>query len=215
MIVSLNEIESVVLKACRGAGLSWGLAEEAAQAARRLAAGGWPWEGSLARLLRRQRGTSRPLLEGSDVRASMAGTALCPIAAGAAVSDLLAVHRRLVLHDVLAPLWLLPFAERHAAGPALVEASWEGGGVGLTGAGPIPAGASALLVGSVRWLAVELSPARAPAAGATKPAPVPAGGFTVGEAAWGELLELAALTCVPASLHSRLAGAGAGLSDND
>ncbi|NJO21709.1 MAG: DUF3726 domain-containing protein [Sphingomonadales bacterium] len=41
MIVSLNEIENLSLKACRGAGMSWGLAEEAAQAARWLAGAAW------------------------------------------------------------------------------------------------------------------------------------------------------------------------------
>ena len=41
MIVSLNEIESLALKSARGAGMSWGLAEEAASR-RVLARGAFP-----------------------------------------------------------------------------------------------------------------------------------------------------------------------------
>ena len=44
MIVSFNEIETTILKAARGAGMEWGLAEEAAQAARFLARLGLPFE---------------------------------------------------------------------------------------------------------------------------------------------------------------------------
>ena len=54
MIVSLNEIESLALKAARGAGMSWGLAEEAAVAASWLAARSLPWAETLADLLAQQ-----------------------------------------------------------------------------------------------------------------------------------------------------------------
>ena len=49
MHASLNEIESLCKKAARGAGLSWGLAEEAGKAARWLSAHGLDGPGVLAR----------------------------------------------------------------------------------------------------------------------------------------------------------------------
>ncbi|MEL7259121.1 MAG: DUF3726 domain-containing protein, partial [Pseudomonadota bacterium] len=39
---SLNEVESLARKAARGAGYSWGLAEEAGKATRWTCAAGWP-----------------------------------------------------------------------------------------------------------------------------------------------------------------------------
>ena len=50
---------------------------------------------------------------------------------------------------------------------------------------------------------------------ATTPAPAPVGPVTIAQAAWDVLNDLAARTYVPATEASRLAGAGAGLTDND
>ena len=62
MIVSLNEIEGLSYKAARGAGMSWGLAEEAAFATRWLAVRDANWSGSLIALLERQGDTAAPAL---------------------------------------------------------------------------------------------------------------------------------------------------------
>ena len=47
MKISFNEIAMTVLKAARGAGLEWGLAEEAAEAGRWLAGFYLPWAAAL------------------------------------------------------------------------------------------------------------------------------------------------------------------------
>jgi hypothetical protein len=215
MIVSLNEIETVVLKACRGAGMSWGLAEDAAQAARWLAGREPTWDASLATLLaaRQAETVSVPSLANRDIRATRPQTALCAIHSGAVVSDLLGLHGRLMLHDVLAPLWLLPFAARHAGPDCDVALIWHGGRIHLHDndvhhqAGPHRLGA-----GRLATLTVE----RVDRAGATAvPGGAPHGGIAVDEAAWASLLQLGTRTYVPASIHSRATGAGAGLLDND
>ena len=48
--LSLNEVESLAAKVGRGAGFSWGLAEEIGRGARQLAQGGLPWAEALLAL---------------------------------------------------------------------------------------------------------------------------------------------------------------------
>src|SRR4029078_635119 len=67
MIVSRNEIESLALKAARGAGMSWGLAEEASVGAGWLADSALPWAGTLTALPAQVHTTSAPQV---DVSAS-------------------------------------------------------------------------------------------------------------------------------------------------
>jgi hypothetical protein len=214
MIVSLNEIESTVLKACRGAGLSWGLAEEAGQAARWLAARRIAWEASLVRLLTDRDGVSAPVLVETEIRPSLAGTAVCSIQAGAAVSDLIGWRGKMIVHDLLEPLWLLPFAARHAEGATLIEMTWVGGSVRLV-SGDICDG-SEITVLDARQIA-HLTVALLPSDPRQQPlrAQQQSNGMTVDDASWAELGRLAHRTYVPASMQSRLAGAGAGLLDND
>ena len=49
--LSLNEVEMIALKAARGAGMAWGMAEDAGRAARWLAGCGQDWAGSLLAVL--------------------------------------------------------------------------------------------------------------------------------------------------------------------
>lgn len=49
--LSLNEVETIAAKAARGAGLSWGGAEEIGKAARVMATAGANWDGLLLDLL--------------------------------------------------------------------------------------------------------------------------------------------------------------------
>jgi hypothetical protein len=49
--LSLNEVETIAAKAARGAGLSWGGAEEIGRAARAMARAGLPWDVQLLDLL--------------------------------------------------------------------------------------------------------------------------------------------------------------------
>jgi hypothetical protein len=58
MTFSLNEVEAMGKRAARGAGLDWGIAEEAGKAARWLTARGLPGPELLAELLTRNEGKS-------------------------------------------------------------------------------------------------------------------------------------------------------------
>lgn len=179
MIASLNEVEGAVLKATRGAGYAWGLAEEAAQSARWLAGRGFDWLPQLLTVLEAPHELSRPLIDPAQrrVTADRPGRFLCPIRTGALLSDLLGSARTApvtIADPVAAPVLLLPVV----IGSSLEQA------LGLD------------------VLSRALS-ARAPAA------------VRVDPAHWSRLAVLEARTYVPASDVSRLAGAGAGLIDND
>ena len=127
MNLSLNELESLCRKAARGAGFGWGAAEEAGRAARWLASFGLPGPDLLLARLARFDGPGeggRPCGGGNlpvqalsprslDGDWRSAGDTLCPIHAGAALSDTaerVAERGELTLHEVLCPLLLAPFA---------------------------------------------------------------------------------------------------------
>jgi hypothetical protein len=210
MIVSLNEIESTVLKAVRGAGFSWGLAEEASQAARWLAARGISWERELIRVLSTDHTLSEPVLDGTELRPATPGAKLSPINAGAAISDLLGICPVLTVRDVIEPVWLLPFAHRHSHTKA-VTISWSGRTFPLPPTGTVEASAIANLQSEAPQT-ITITCTGKPAGSGQVPE---CGSVTVHDAAWRRLEAFAARTYVPASDQSRLAGAGAGLSDND
>ena len=89
MAFSLNEIEATCKRAARGAGLPWGLAEEAGKAARWLTARGLPGAEELAEVLARNDGKSYGDLapvSADGVWRAPAGR-LCPIVTGAALCD--------------------------------------------------------------------------------------------------------------------------------
>jgi hypothetical protein len=218
MIVSRNEIESLALKAARGAGLSWGLAEEASAAAGWLAEQGLPWAEELADVLERTGTTSSPRVSGQLIEPSRAGTALCPIVTGALLSDLGQPACPLEIRDVLAPLWLAPFLARAAAPDRPLAIDWAGGhlvvagnAAAVLGTTPGPSAAASRHRVTIAWGRVDrLSLAPPALCGTAYAAPDAAPG-----GAWQRLLALEHRCYVPASAQSRLAGAGAGLLDND
>src|SRR5947209_8188765 len=61
--ISLNEVEMLSLKAARGAGLPWGLAEDVGRSARWFAQHSVPWAESLVALLGVARNGRPPLAE--------------------------------------------------------------------------------------------------------------------------------------------------------
>ena len=210
VILSLNEIETTILKTARGAGMEWGLAEEAANAARWFAAAGAipemvflhifeaaPWRADIVF----EAGTFRP----GDPRAS-----LCPIRVGACLSDLADILP-LRVERVLAPLLLLPFAARLGQPVAL---SWNGLKLGL----PDPNLATRLGDSHAsfddRADLVEVTGSGSVATGSSPTSPRD-GGAHVDGTAWQKLQTFAARTYVPASERSRLMGAGAGRIDNE
>lgn len=210
MSFSLNEIEATAKRAARGAGYPWGLAEEAAKATRWLAAHDLDACVELAGLLTRIDRVSladlSPDTNGATWVAS--GGMLCPLAAGAALSDRAAElsDAGFRLQQVARPALLMPFAALIAQQIGRpVTLRWEGGGA-------VTDGAALDLSGTAPELAplVEVTPsgqidAARPIRSRAQPAPE----------AWATLNRLAHRTYAPATEESRLKGAGAGLSDND
>jgi hypothetical protein len=218
MIVALNEIESTVAKAARGAGYAWGLAEEAAQAARWLAANHLCWLPVLVELLERPAGwPAEPTLDlaASELRPRAKDGLLDPLVAGALLSDLAALlpdePAELAIGPVACPLLLLPFIARVAwRRETALQVWWSGAGVLVGAAGAVTAKGSGLTLPRT-----ERALCRAPDGSLPRIRPPRPGGREVDDALWARLGVLAARTYVPASEASRIEGAGAGVSDND
>jgi hypothetical protein len=209
MSLSLHEAESLAKTAARGAGLSWGMAEEAAKATRWLAVRGVDACDPLVALLFRHdeegHAQTGPQALGPDWQGAEGW--LCPVACSAVLSDLGdEVRFPLTLRRVALPVFLLPFAAQLAKdlGRPLVL-SWDGGdaltdGNAFTLHVPPPMSDVTLRLGD---------PAQAPAACPRQ---------TRTDTDQMILVSLgiyAARTRAPATEQSRLAGAGAGLTDND
>jgi hypothetical protein len=230
MMLSLNEIETTILKAARGAGMEWGLAEEAAKAARWLARQSLAFEAAFLAVLEARPWRTEIALERGALRPRQAGEWLCPVRAGACLSDLEPDPAKwapvpgedlapgAVLHDilplrierVLQPLLLLPFAARLATP---VEVAWNGIRLRLRGARLAQTSGDRHASFGDRADRVELTASGAMDAPAR--AEDPPGGIEVDGAIWPKLQAFEARTYVPASLRSRLSGAGAAASDND
>jgi hypothetical protein len=214
---SVNELGSLVRKAARGSGLSWGLADEAGRCAMLLAEAQRPPLAFLADHLQDHHASR---LAG---RLDMAGRSIvaagplppCAIHVGACIGD----HAALLSTGPLAidatlhrPVLLLPFladVSRRLGAAITVEAS--GVGESIT-----PGNLAAAIE---RWSA--LAAIENPVIACDRSVPVdpdaraaPAR-VDVDDATWSAFEALAANTYVPRSDASRLAGAGAGLSDND
>ena len=217
MYGSLNEIQTMVLKAARGAGLPWGLAEEAASAARWLAARDLPGLASLAALLERIGSTGdTSLMPVTDAdRWKSDGGWLPGLHAGVAFLDLageIEEEGSLTLENVAEPLLFLPFA---AAASLVCErplaVSWPGcekmvSAGDIVGAVPIAQLASHAAEVEVRVInAPPLSPAPKPEAMSVE----------IDDHVWARLNAFAKRTYVPESEESRARGAGAGGIDND
>ncbi|MGI9371305.1 MAG: DUF3726 domain-containing protein, partial [Hyphomicrobiales bacterium] len=88
--LSIGETESLVLKACRGAGMTWGVSEDASRVAGFLARQGVDGFTAFASLLTKNDGLSFDKVapaESEGVWHARGGT-LCPVAAGCLMSDL-------------------------------------------------------------------------------------------------------------------------------
>ena len=130
MTYSLNEIEALSKRAARGAGLPWGVAEDASKAVRWLETRGLPGSAQLAAVLTVFDGVPRqeicPVsLEGSwHARSGV----LCPISCGAALSDTVAgtaQGQRIEMDSVSHPLLLVPFAAQAVDGSAgMMALAW-------------------------------------------------------------------------------------------
>lgn len=213
---SLNEIEAMGKRAARGAGLPWGLAEEAGKAARWLAAQGLPGPDLLFKTLTQNDGKApsdgAPVLIDEIWRAPSG--LLCPLVTGAALCDRaseMADGRTIILGPTLQPLLLAPYLATAAkTSGATFELSWDGFGlltdaenISWTDGETIPAGDEAQTVRCGRADRMILHSRKH------------VSGLTVHADVWSGLNLFALRTFAPATEASRVAGAGAGLADND
>ncbi|MGG7646099.1 DUF3726 domain-containing protein [Rhodovulum sp. YNF3179] len=214
-LLSLGETEALVRKAARGAGRSWGMAEEAGRTARWLEAYGLPGAMLSAALLEKTDGAAAaPLAPQPDAAGVWrpGGAVLCPLAAGTALSDAArALPEDLRLGPVLCPLLILP----HLAAAALQTGRshalcWGDTRLTLTALGALlpPEGAwpdqdRVACVTCRRDVRADAAPlARRHRAAAAQD--------TI-----RRLERLAERTYAPETADRRLSGAGAGLTDND
>ena len=214
MSYSLNEVEATAKRAARGAGYSWGLAEEAGKATRWLCANGLDGCGALARLLDQVGADHLSDLSPQSTTGDWAGASdhLCPLTAGAALCDnaTLLADRDIVMRNVLYPVLVLPFAAAAAkVGQRSVSVICDGQTVVCDASGECGASASEIsAIPATATLQVTSGGAvGSPQARATRATP------EVED--WATLSRFAQRTYAPASEASRLLGAGAGLSDND
>lgn len=214
--LSRNEIEQLGLKAARGAGMSWGLAEEAGFAAAWLAHHGLP--GPCALLRRLAEGEDHPLHDlrfDQETRSWDHRGRACPIALGAALCDHVKLSEvgnmtsTVQLGEIGQPLLLLPFlAEAARMTDGNICLRWSGGTITVTNDGGIFGSLRALKKAS--WLDAEVSATAAdPGSGHSMP-----GVHSVPFETLQGLEAHALRITVPASETSR-AGAGASSDDND
>jgi len=215
VIFSLNEVEAMGRRAARGAGLNWGHAEEAGKAARWIAAHGLPGAELLAELLSRNEGLSHHDVApaATDGIWQAPGGRLCPLITGAALSDRageIASGHAFELGATSFPLLLVPYAAAiaRATGTA-VELTWEGARLVVTPKGGLAAEGDGVAARDAERMTCRgaNSPSAAAPAGIAHP--------DVDGSAWQRLVAFAQITYAQATESSRLAGAGAGITDND
>ncbi|WP_107495054.1 DUF3726 domain-containing protein [Thalassobius sp. I31.1] len=213
MSYALNEVEALAKRAVRGAGMSWGTAEEAAKATCLLCRKGIDGAGVLSALLRQNAGKGeqdlRPVAT-TGLWQTADGGPLCPLLSGATLSDCAVALKDapISMQNLSFPALLLPFLASAAAqlGCTLTlecdagTGSTDGNGLALSGEGFLQV-KSADVVIRIGDLSGEILSQDSRAT----PAPE----------AWDTLNTYAHKTYAPATEASRLAGAGAGLSDND
>lgn len=210
-LLSLGEIDALCLKAARGAGFSWGMAQEAGRAARMLAAWKLPGPEALAAHLNEIDGAvdqHAPVRDGKGW--SCAAGAHCPISLGAALADFAHVlsDRPTILGAVHRPLLLPPFL-RAVAEQRMARVVLQGGSDRLN-VGPL--GPEGRPDAPSRWhdVRIFLAPLGDPSGPVITTAPYPIDSETL-----AALTDLAHRTYVPATEESRRSGAGAGPTDND
>ena len=191
MTPSLNEIFATGRKAARGVGLSWGLADEAGRATAWLWQHGLDGPAALAHLL--------------DQHEAGCNTAHCPLHMGTKICDA-ATTQSVRLADLHSPILLLSFAAELAKitdkaysltfGNGVYSASPDG--MYCETADDSPRATAILQPADPKGLKLESAPRR-----------------PVNSELWRRLGLYEHRTYAPATEASRLAGAGAGLSDND
>ncbi|UWQ06622.1 DUF3726 domain-containing protein [Aliiroseovarius crassostreae] len=209
MSYSLNEMEATTKRATRGAGYPWGLAEDAAKAARWLCVQGLDGSAEMARVLEcklaEHPAKHRPQ---SLVGVWRAEGDLCPLAAGALLSDCAQNLKAapIEMQHVVVPSVLLPFAA--------CAAKRLGGSVRVTFDDVVAMtdGTHLELQGELPGLVQRVVVSQC--AETVKPNRLLTRSHPSTQS-WDVLNRFAHKTYAPATEESRALGAGAGLSDND
>ncbi len=191
---SLVEIRTLSMKAARGAGFSWGLAEEAGLAVRWLQARGMPGVQALAQYLEQ--------CEMSGIDPDK-----CPLQNGAGVSDGASPEEG-ELGNIRTPLLLIPFVAQSLAVPSCrlqcgdqqFTISKDGYLFSGSAAQSLTAEAKCGFIHDGKVVPPTDRKSRVPDSDAVHVS---------------TLAKFAHRTYAPATEESRMAGAGAGLSDND
>ncbi|MCP4283777.1 MAG: DUF3726 domain-containing protein [Gammaproteobacteria bacterium] len=214
MTYSLNEIDVMGKRAARGAGLTWGLAEEAGKAARWLCACDLPGAEILNEILTISDGKKYDDLapiSAEGVWHAPSGS-LSPLFAGPALSDRaasLAAGHEIELGKTIKPLFLAPYLSTAAKlTGTTIELAWADATVTVTSQGILLKGGnvSATEAESVRCRGVEAN---------QEISSEGVHGRNVDRDAWDHLSLLMHRYLAPDTEESRIAGAGAGLNDND
>jgi len=216
-LLSRNEVAALCMKAARGAGMSWGLAEEAGYAAAWLVQRGFDGPRYLKEHLAHAQGRDwahhRPTVT-PDAWQAPSGKALCPVTLGAALCDHADLPGGPLSGDTIRidtvdhPALLLPFLATIAvSGDSLTDIAWEDGAVCIGGEPSALAPAIAAFEGRRMPLSLTARPGKVQA---VPDADTP----RIAAATIAALNDLAMLTTVPASDASR-AGAGSTAGDDD
>ena len=237
--LSIGELDSLVLKAYRGAGFSWGLSQDAGRAAAWMAMRGLPAAECFAELLQQTDGLEHSALtpvisdgnwnnvsvppgsvtSSANSPAHTLHSALdkrpicCPVIAGSILSDFgWSTDRELIRCTVYSPLILIPFVSLCAetSGTAL-SVCIRDESINLMANGQLTSGFSEC--GFSTHEKVSVCEWKEASAGNELAAPRERRA-TISDVAMERLETLAHRTYVPATELSR-SGAGAGLTDND
>lgn len=213
---SLNEIAAHAKRAARGAGLSWGMAEEAGRAARWLASHDLAGPAALSEVLTKNDGLSHAQVAPLSLHGEWHARSgdLCPLAAGAALNDCadrLAQGEPVKMANVSHPVLVLPFAAWAAIHlDAPVQIAWHRLRIQTDGDGIwIDDPERDINTNKAAALTCQLARKR------TDTPNLPHLRGTVPPEVWAKLDVFAQRTFAPATNASRLLGAGAGVSDND
>jgi hypothetical protein len=209
--LSLPEIEALVLRAARGAGFAWGMAEECGKAAVWLGHHDLDWSAVILARLMGERGV--PVVPAPARWASKG--AVCGIHAGAALADFATLAEGPggngvslgLVHD---PLCLLPFvafaAQRLKTDLDVMLDNRLWASFDATGHTLADGGLSQIALGTIDILSTAV-PSSGPALPCLLSRAIPV-------EVYARLEKLALAMTVPATAHSQ-AGAGAAQSDND
>jgi len=213
MSYALNEVEALAKRAGRGAGMSGGTAEEAAKATRWLCRNGIDGAGVLSALLDHNQGKAEQDLRPAETSGrwrAVDAQHLCPLLAGAALSDCAAKLKDapIAMQQVSFPALLLPFVAAAATQLDCVLTLECAAGSAATDGNLLALSDDAILQATSADVVIRIGDLTGETLSQVSRA-------TPAQEAWDTLNTYAHKTYAPATEASRLAGAGAGLSDND